>query len=127
MATGEIQKLRHEIRDLVGDAETYNGLAGRPGLSFDAQRAELNGIVPRVGEKAAAYRARADALEAKQGQIEELVAQAVAIVDSREANPNFAAAPAEEAEEDEDFDDEDFEEYEELDEEDEEEPASPLA
>lgn len=137
MATGEIQKLRHQIRDIVGDSEVYNGLAGRTGLSFDAQRAELEGINPRVGAKAeklraqaekavAELRARADAFEAKQAEVQVLVDQALSIVAAREADPNFNSAPVDEAEEDEDFEDDDFEDFEEEDlgeEEDEEEPS----
>lgn len=117
MATGEIQKLRHEIRDIVGDSRVYNGLAGKPGLSFDQQRDELNGIAPRVGERAAELRARADALEAKQGEVQAKVDQALSIVAAREADPNFQPAPAEEP--DEELDEEDFEEYDELDDEEE--------
>ena len=137
MATGQLQKLRHEIRDIVGDGNTYNGLAGKPGLSFDQQRAEFSTIVPRVSEKAqalraqaeeaaASLRARADELEAKKAQIEDIVAKATAIIADREADPNFAASleategDYPEDEDEDDFDEEDFEEYDEDDEEDDE-------
>ena len=137
MATGQLQKLRHEIRDIVGDGNTYNGLAGKPGLSFEQQRAEFSTIVPRVSEKAqalraqaeeaaASLRARADELEAKQSQIEAIVAQATAIIADRESDPNFAASleategDYPEDEDDDDFDEEDFEEYDEDEEEDDE-------
>jgi hypothetical protein len=114
MATGEIQTLRHKIRDIVADSEVYNGLAGKPGLSFEEQRAELNGIAPRVGEQVVALRAKADELEAKQGEIQGAVEQALSIIASREADPNFKAAPAEEEiEDDDDFEDEEFEPYDE--------------
>ena len=136
MATGQLQKLRHEIRDIVGDGNTYNGLAGKPGLSFDQQRAEFSTIVPRVSEKAqalraqaeeaaASLRARADELEAKKAQIEDIVAKATAIIADREADPNFAASleategDYPEDEDDDDFDEEDFEEYDEDEEDDE--------
>jgi hypothetical protein len=131
MATGEIRQLRHQIRDIVGDGNVYNGLAGRGGLSFDAQRAELQGVAPRVGEKVTELRARADALEAKQGEVQALVDQALSIIAAREADPNFQAAVENddegdfpEDEEDDEFDDDDFEEYEEDDEPDEEEDPS---
>lgn len=133
MATGQLQGLRHQIRDIVGDGSTYNGLAGRAGLSFEQQRQEFRTITPRVAEKvqrlraeaeeaAARLNARADELEGKQAQVEEIVVNALGIIDAREADPNFAASnsadpedadfPEEEDEED-DFEDDDFEEYEE--------------
>ena len=135
MATGQLQQLRHEIRDIVGDGNTYNGLAGKPGLSFDQQRAEFSTIVPRVSEKAqalraqaeeaaASLRARADELEAKKAQIEDIVAKATAIIADREADPNFAASLEategdypEDEDDDDEFEDDDFADFEEEDEE----------
>lgn len=110
MATGEIRGLRHQIRDIVGDGNVYNGLAGRPGLSFDQQRAELESIAPRVAEKAAELRARADEFEAKQAEVQGLVDQALAIVASREGDPNFESAPAGDDVPEDDFDEDDFDE-----------------
>lgn len=126
MATGQLQGLRHQIRDIVGDGATYNGLAGKAGLSFAQQRAEFESIAPRVGEKVISLRAKADELETKQSQVEKIVAQALAVIADREADPNFEASNQvdedpdfEDEDDDEDFDDEDFEEFEDPDDEDE--------
>lgn len=120
MATGELRKLRHTIRDIVGDTAVYNGLAGKPGLPISTQRNEFETVIPRIGQKAASLRsqaeelvARAEAFEAKAGEVQTVVDQANAILDDREQNG--VRQPAQPVESDEEVDFEDDEEFDEDD------------
>lgn len=109
---GTIQRLRHQIHDIVADSETYNGLAGRRGLSFGEQRAEFESLAPRVDERIAALHAQAKELSAKKTEIESLTAQAFEVIASREARQRQPKADEEDTSEpsSEDLDAEDEEE-----------------
>jgi hypothetical protein len=101
MATGELQKLRHQIRVNVREArktlKSAKGilvntgitaaLQGKPGLSIAEQRSRLEQVASTISGAQSSLDDAVEAVEDKLESASQAVADALAILKSREATP----------------------------------------